>query len=74
MAYIHKACKDCRYTCFANNGGKCTILTDTRNGCTMYKHIGQANEEKDAILNYFQSGRKNDISKELSSIRRRYAR
>lgn len=69
---VYPTCKDCRYTCFANNGGKCTILTSTRNGCTMYKHAGQAAEEKDAILNYFQSERRNDIQKELSSIRRRY--
>ena len=74
MANRHPVCKDCRYTCFANNGGKCSILNSTRNGCTMYKHAAQANEEKDAILYYFQSGRRTDIDKELRSIRRRYAR
>lgn len=72
MANTYPACKDCRYNCFANNGGKCTILTATRNGCTMYKHAAQAAEEKDAIFNYFRSGRRNDIDTELRSIRRRY--
>lgn len=74
MANTHPACKDCRYDCFANNGGKCTVLTATRNGCSMYKHAAQALEEKEAIHNYFQSGRRNDIQEELRSIRRRYAR
>lgn len=74
MAKTYPICKDCRYECFANNGGKCAVLTATRNRCSMYKHAGQVIEENDAIHNYFQSGRRNDIQLELSSIRRRYAR